>query len=120
MELARAGLVKLEIQGRFGFKVAKVGSNENLAILQGGRGGVTKILQETVLPHMHGVHCISHRTNLAVKELSNLPVIAKIKNLLQSLYSYFACSPKRHLEFTKLAAVMETKGLKIIRNIKTR
>jgi hypothetical protein len=69
---------------------------------------------------MHGVHCVSHRTNLAVKELSNLPVIAKIENLLQSLYSYFARSPKRHLEFTKLAAVMETKGLKIIRNIKTR
>jgi hypothetical protein len=69
---------------------------------------------------MHGVHCVSHRTNLAVKELSNLPVIAKIENLLQSLYSYFARSPKRHLEFTKLAVVMETKGLKIIRNIKTR
>jgi ubiquinone/menaquinone biosynthesis C-methylase UbiE len=69
---------------------------------------------------MHAIHCVSHWTNLAMKELSSLPVIAKIENLLQSLYSYFARSPKRHLEFTKLAAVMETKGLKIIRNIKTR
>jgi hypothetical protein len=69
---------------------------------------------------MHGVHCVSHRTNLVVKELSNLSIIAKIKNLLQTLYTYFARSPKRHMESTKLAAIMETKGLKIIHNIKTR
>jgi hypothetical protein len=28
---------------------------------------------------------------------------------MQSLYSYFAKTPKRHLEFTKLIKIMETK-----------
>jgi hypothetical protein len=69
---------------------------------------------------MHGVHCVSHRTNLAVKELSHLPVIQKIENILHVLHKYFARSPKRHIEFTKLAEVMETKGLKILRDVKTR
>jgi hypothetical protein len=40
--------------------------------------------------------------------------------LLADLYSYFCKSPKKHIEFCKLAEVMETKGLKILRNIKTR
>jgi hypothetical protein len=64
---------------------------------------------------MHGLLYVSHPTNLAV----NLPIIAKIKNLLHSLYSYFAHSPKRHLEFTKVSVIIEMTGLKINRNIKT-
>jgi hypothetical protein len=62
----------------------------------------------------------SHRTNLAIKSLSDLPVVNRIEDLLQSLHSYFARSPKRHLEFVKLVEVMETKGLKILRQVKTR
>jgi hypothetical protein len=38
----------------------------------------------------------------------------------QCLYGYFNHNPKRHLEFSKLTNVMETKGNKILRNIKTR
>ena len=40
--------------------------------------------------------------------------------MLQSLHAFFAHSPKRHLEFPKLAEVMHLKGLKILKNIKTR
>jgi hypothetical protein len=36
------------------------------------------------------------------------------------LHGYFAASPKRHLEFTKLAKVVETEGLKILRQVQTR
>ena len=61
-----------------------------------------------------------HRTNLAVKTLSSLPVVNRIEDLLQTLHSYFARSPKRHLEFVKLAEILETKGLKILRQVKTR
>jgi hypothetical protein len=68
---------------------------------------------------MQGIHFVSHRTQLAVRELSHLPVISRIENLLEKLYNYFARSPKRHMEFTKLAGIMQTKGLKIIRNVKT-
>jgi hypothetical protein len=46
--------------------------------------------------------------------------VNRIEDLLQSLHTYFARSPKRHLEFVKLAEVLETKGLKILRQVKTR
>ncbi len=35
------------------------------------------------------------------------------------MYMYFAQSINRHLEHTKLAKIMETKGLKILYNVKT-
>jgi hypothetical protein len=40
--------------------------------------------------------------------------------MLANLYTYFFKSPQKHLECLKLAELMETKGLKILRNIKTR
>jgi hypothetical protein len=41
-------------------------------------------------------------------------MVAKLEELLQSLYFYFSSSSKWHLEFTKLAKIVETKGLKIL------
>jgi hypothetical protein len=38
---------------------------------------------------------------------------------MQSLYKYFSSFPKRHLELAKLREIMETKGLKILNNVKT-
>jgi hypothetical protein len=61
----------------------------------------------------------AHRTNLAVEALSNLPMVSRIEEMLASLYVFFAHSPKRHLEFIKLAEVMQSKGLKILKNITT-
>jgi hypothetical protein len=69
---------------------------------------------------MQRVHYVSHKTNLAVKELSHLPVIHKIKKLLHMLHKYFAWSPKWHTKFIKLVDGMETKGFKIIMDVKTR
>jgi hypothetical protein len=63
---------------------------------------------------------MAHRTNIAMQTLSNLPLVFCIENLLQYLYGYFNHSPKKHFEFTKLTKVMETKGNKILPNIKTR
>ncbi len=45
-------------------------------------------------------------------------MVNKLEGLLQTLYNYFSESPKRHLEFTKLVQVMETKGAKILKNVK--
>jgi hypothetical protein len=42
-----------------------------------------------------------------------------IEGLLQTLYNYFSKNPIRHLEFTKLAEVMKTKGAEILKNVKT-
>ncbi len=68
---------------------------------------------------MMGQYCMTHEMNLDVQLLSNLPMVVKLEDFLQSLYSYFSSSPKQHLEFIKLANIMETKRLKILRNVKT-
>jgi hypothetical protein len=60
------------------------------------------------------------RTNLVVQTLSDLPVVSQIEDLLQSLYAYFNKSPKQHLQFVKLTEVLQSKGLKILKNVKTR
>ena len=46
--------------------------------------------------------------------------MSRIEGLLKSSHAYFKHSPKRHLEFVKLAKLMETKGLKLLKNVKTR
>ena len=74
---------------------------------------VLMFLTSLVLPQ-------AHRTNLAVQTLSDLPVVGRIEDMLQTLYAFFAHSPKRHLEFVKLAELMQAKGLKIWKNVKTR
>jgi len=35
------------------------------------------------------------------------------------MYVYFTHSPNKHMEFTKLVEILETKGEKIFRNMKT-
>jgi hypothetical protein len=57
----------------------------------------------------------SHKTNLAVEVLSQLPIVAGIEELLQNIYTFFCKSPKKHTEFVRLAELMETKGNKILR-----
>jgi hypothetical protein len=40
--------------------------------------------------------------------------------MLQTCHSYFAHNLNRHLEFIKLIEMMETKGLRMFKNVKTR
>lgn len=61
--------------------------------VHGYRGDATKLLHDTITPHMKGVHCVSHMTNLIVKELSHFLVFQEIENLLHVLHKYFAQSP---------------------------
>jgi hypothetical protein len=59
---------------------------------------------------------MAHQTNLEVQSLSSMLMVSKLEDLFQSLYKYLSS----HLEFTKLARIMELEGLKVVRNIKTR
>jgi hypothetical protein len=52
--------------------------------------------------------------------LGDLTIIAKIKGFMLNMYGYFNHSPKRHMQFQILAQTLETKGNKIIKNVKTR
>ncbi len=60
-----------------------------------------------------------HRTNLAIQTLLNLSLVFHIEGLLQYLYVFFIHNLKRHLEFTKLVEIKETKGNTILQNMKT-
>jgi hypothetical protein len=62
---------------------------------------------------------MAHHTNLAVEPLSNLPVVSKLEILCQALSMYFSMSAKKHLEFQRLADIMEIEGLRMLRNVKT-
>jgi hypothetical protein len=44
----------------------------------------------------------------------------KLEGILQATYTYFSFSPKRHFEQCKLAQLLDTKGNKLLRNMKTR
>jgi hypothetical protein len=44
-------------------------------------------------PYLSGVHCMAHRTNLAIAMLSSLKLVSKVESLLAKMYNYFAHSP---------------------------
>ena len=58
------------------------------------------------------MHNFAHRTNLVAEALSRVPLEQKLKSLCKSMHAYFSRSPKCHLEFMKLAKVVETEGLR--------
>jgi hypothetical protein len=93
---------------------------DGVSVFQGSRTGTTQQLKQKDAPFMIGVHCMAHRTNLVVEPLSNLPMVEKLETLCQALYNYFTMNSKKHLEFQKLAYIMETKGLRMLKNVKTR
>ncbi len=111
----QGGLTPQQIRDRF-----MAFGADGASILQGKRNGVTNKLQVSHAPHMQGMHCVAHRSNLAVQCLSDLEMVSRIETLLAALHMYFSKSPKRHLELQKLADLLETKGRKILQNVKTR
>ena len=91
-----------------------------VSTFQGPDPGVTHQIQSKYALFALDVHCMAHRCNLAFTTLSQLDIMSRIEGLLKSFHAYFKHSLKRHLEFVKLADVMETKGLKLLKNVKTR
>ena len=87
---------------------------DGVSMFQGCRNGITLQLKEYVAPFLFGVHYMAHRTNLAVEPLSRLLLVSKLETLCQAMYNYFKHSSKKHLEFQKLADLVETKGLSIL------
>ena len=93
---------------------------DGASVLQRKKNCVTNELQVSHTPHMQGMHCVAHRSNLAVQCLSDLEMVARIETLLAALHKYFSKFPKYHLELQKLAELLESMGIKILQNIKTR
>jgi hypothetical protein len=91
-----------------------------VAAFQGSKNGVTKQIKEGFAPFAMGMHCCAHRLQLCAKSLSQLDLMESIEALLLHSHSYFAHSPKKVSELRTLAQLMETKGLKLLKNVKTR
>jgi hypothetical protein len=62
-------------------KLISFGAN-GVLVFQGVRTGVTVQLKENHSPFVLEMHCMSHRTNLAVQTLLQLPLVAWIEVML--------------------------------------
>lgn len=93
---------------------------DGVSAFQGAHTGVVRQLKHKFAPFLTGQHCCAHKTNLALRALSTLPLLASIEVMLRKTHAYFKHSPKRHLEFVHLAEVMETKALKLLKQVATR
>jgi hypothetical protein len=92
---------------------------DGVSTFQGIKIGVIKN-KHKLCTFFHWGSFVVHKCNLAFKTLFTLGIISSIENLLQNCHAYFAHSPKRHLKFIKLIDMMETKGFKMFKNVKTR
>jgi hypothetical protein len=95
-------------------------SADVVSAFQGKKKGVTVQIQEKFAPYATGVHCHAHKINLAVKTLSNLPVFHAIEDLMRVSYAYFSHSPKKYNKYKAFASSINTKGLKLLKNVTTR
>jgi hypothetical protein len=87
---------------------------DGVTIFHGVKSGVTTQLMHKHAPFVNNVHYMPCHTNLVVQSLNKLSLVSKIESMLASIYNYFDHSPKRHVE-----GFLESKGNKILKNIKT-
>jgi hypothetical protein len=73
-----------------------------------------------IAPFASSVHCHAHKVNLAVKTLFELDVFHCIEELMRLSHAYFAHSPKKYNEYKSFAQTIDTKGLKLLKNVTTR
>ena len=78
-------------------KVVSFGA-DGVNTFQGHKMEVTTQFREKWAPFSVGIHCISHRCNLAVETLSKFAMIARIESVPTKLHSYFYRSTSRHIE----------------------
>jgi hypothetical protein len=90
-----------------------------VAAFQGRHNGVTKQIIEQHNPFAVGMHYCGHRLQLCAKSLSQLDLLSTIEDLLMKSHAYFNHSPKNVIEFCFLAQLLDTKGLKLLKNVKT-
>jgi hypothetical protein len=93
---------------------------DGVSAFQVKRTGVTVQIKAKHAPFATGIHCHAHKLNLAVKTLSHLAIFHAIEELMRISYAYFAHSPKKYSEYKSLADTIDTKGLKLLKNVTTR
>lgn len=112
--LSKGGL----IDGSIGEKLVCFGTYGH-PLFQGVINGVTTQLKKGYVPYMILMHCVAHYTNLAASLINALPIMKSLENLVQKAYGFFTDSPRCHLELSRLSTLLETKGQKLVKNVKT-
>jgi hypothetical protein len=92
---------------------------DGVSAFQGKRTGVTVQIKRNFAPFATGVHCHAHKINLVMKTLSQLPVVNAVEELMRVSHAYFSHSPKKYNEYKTFASIIDTKGLKLIKNVTT-
>ena len=80
---------------------------------------MTKQIKGEFTPFANGQHCCARKLQLAAQVLSDTKLMSRGEDVIQTSHAYFAHSPKKVTEFRTLALLMETKGLKLLKNVKT-
>ncbi len=99
-------------------KLVSIGCDES-NVFQGHRTSMTTQFKNKVVPFITRVHCFAHRTNMTVITLSNVSLMHQLEDILQSMYVFFSHSLKKFAKFQKLVDLFNTKGNKILQNVKT-
>jgi hypothetical protein len=80
---------------------------------------VTVEIKPKHAPFAIGVHCHAHKINVAMKTLSQLEIFHAVEELMRICHAYFFHSPKKYSEFKSFAQTIDTKGLKLLKNVTT-
>jgi len=83
-------------------------SLDGVVVFIGVHIGVSTQLKSNSTHFLTLVHYMAHWTNLTMKTLLALPFVSKLEGMLQTIYTYFSSSLKRHLEQCALAKLLET------------
>jgi hypothetical protein len=94
-------------------------STDGASVMTGAHTGVSVRLTQ-IAPFLVSIHCMAHRTDLAVGALEKAPIVKEILGLIQSVYNFFAHSAKRISSFREAAEEAGTAGNRMKRNIEVR
>jgi hypothetical protein len=75
--------------------------------------------KKNVALFLSGDHCFVDKTNLAMITLFDLEFVHRLEVVLENLYAFFVHKLKKFLEFQELIDLINTKGNKLLRNVKT-
>jgi len=61
---------------------------DDVSTFQGIKFRVIVLLKTQHAPYLIGIHCMAHRTNLAMQSLSSMPMVSELKNMFWVVYGY--------------------------------
>jgi hypothetical protein len=99
-------------------KLVNIGCNGS-SMFQGHKTGVTHQFEKKVVPLVIRVHYFAHKTNVVVIILADFLFVHQLEFLLQSFYAFFRHNLKKFAKFQKLVDLLQTKGNKLLGNVKT-